>query len=280
MDVGGVRGHTADLRDQHREAGVALEEVLDRDVQRPRMGCSSRIALRDHRGVRRQRTGVVGDEQSAARGGDVLDPLDLRPEPVAVEELEQRGVHQALDPLRAAPVVEPALGLDRRQEIGVIVLAPAGSRGRTGAASWRRRSTIEAAKGCAGWLGHDGRFWQVCSSDALEGPGRRDVWRAMDREGVSRFPGAEGRIPNFAGAKLAAERLARHRPGWARGDQGKPGLAPDPRAQARAGAGQDAGDGGAAAARPAPFRLLDPRELNEEQLREAATIKGALRHGG
>src|SRR3954453_1486836 len=32
----------------------------------------------------------------------------------------------------------------------------------------------------------------------------------MDREGVSRFPGAEGRIPNFAGAKAAAERLARH----------------------------------------------------------------------
>jgi len=33
---------------------------------------------------------------------------------------------------------------------------------------------------------------------------RRAVWRAMDREGVSRFPGAEGRIPNFAGAKLEA----------------------------------------------------------------------------
>ena len=28
-----------------------------------------------------------------------------------------------------------------------------------------------------------------------------------------------------------------------------------------------------------PFRLLDPRKLTEEQLREAATIKGALRHG-
>ena len=27
----------------------------------------------------------------------------------------------------------------------------------------------------------------------------------MDREGVSRFPGAEGRIPNFAGAKLEAQ---------------------------------------------------------------------------
>jgi 5-formyltetrahydrofolate cyclo-ligase len=28
-----------------------------------------------------------------------------------------------------------------------------------------------------------------------------------------------------------------------------------------------------------PFRLLDPRVLDEAQLREAATIKGALRHG-
>ena len=37
----------------------------------------------------------------------------------------------------------------------------------------------------------------------------------MDREGVSRFPGAEGRIPNFAGAKLAAEKLASHR-AWKR----------------------------------------------------------------
>ena len=44
---------------------------------------------------------------------------------------------------------------------------------------------------------------------------RRDVWRSMDREGVSRFPGAEGRIPNFAGAKLAAEKLAGQRP-WRR----------------------------------------------------------------
>ena len=40
---------------------------------------------------------------------------------------------------------------------------------------------------------------------------RKEIWKAMDREGVSRFPGAEGRIPNFAGAKLAAEKLANHR---------------------------------------------------------------------
>ncbi|HWJ42353.1 MAG TPA: hypothetical protein VNR67_02870, partial [Solirubrobacterales bacterium] len=40
---------------------------------------------------------------------------------------------------------------------------------------------------------------------------RKEVWKGMEREGVSRFPGAEGRIPNFAGAKLAAEKLAAHR---------------------------------------------------------------------
>jgi 5-formyltetrahydrofolate cyclo-ligase len=40
---------------------------------------------------------------------------------------------------------------------------------------------------------------------------RKEIWKQMEEQGVSRFPGAEGRIPNFAGAKLAAERLASHR---------------------------------------------------------------------
>ena len=42
---------------------------------------------------------------------------------------------------------------------------------------------------------------------------RRSIWTVMDREGVSRFPGAEGRIPNFTNARAAAERLASH-PVW------------------------------------------------------------------
>ncbi len=102
----------------------------------------------------------------------------------------------------------------------------------------------------------------------------------MDRDGVSRFPGAEGRIPNFAGAKSAAERLARH-PAWQNSstikanpdspqthvrrlalDQGKTLVMAVPRLRDQH-----------------PFRLLDPRDLGEEQLREAATIKGALKHG-
>ena len=109
---------------------------------------------------------------------------------------------------------------------------------------------------------------------------RQEIWRAMDREGVSRFPGAEGRIPNFAGAKQAAERLARH-PDWIarRDDQGEPRLAADPRPPARAAQGKTLVMAVPRLREEHPFRLLDPRKLSEEQLREAATIKGALRHG-
>ena len=109
---------------------------------------------------------------------------------------------------------------------------------------------------------------------------RREIWRAMDREGVSRFPGAEGRIPNFAGAKAAAERLSRH-PVWLSAEiikanpdspqthvrrlalsQGKVLVMAVPRLRDQH-----------------PFRLLDPRRLSADQQREAATIKGALKHG-
>jgi 5-formyltetrahydrofolate cyclo-ligase len=109
---------------------------------------------------------------------------------------------------------------------------------------------------------------------------RRDVWRSMDREGVSRFPGAEGRIPNFAGAKAAAERLARHS-AWMGAETIKAN--PDsPQTHARRLALAQGKTLVMAVPRlrdQHPFRLLDPRKLKEEQRREAATIKGALRHG-
>lgn len=109
---------------------------------------------------------------------------------------------------------------------------------------------------------------------------REAVWKAIEREGASRFPGAEGRIPNFAGAKLAAEKLASHRL-WRRSlvvkinpdspqthvrrlalEQGKQLVMAVPRLRAEH-----------------PFRLLDPRALTPKEVREAATIKGAMRHG-
>jgi 5-formyltetrahydrofolate cyclo-ligase len=102
----------------------------------------------------------------------------------------------------------------------------------------------------------------------------------MDREGVSRFPGAQGRIPNFAGAKLAAEKLAGHRT-WKRARTIKAN--PDsPQTHARRQALEQGKRVVMAVPRlrdQHPFRLLDPRRLSAEQMREAATIKGALRHG-
>jgi 5-formyltetrahydrofolate cyclo-ligase len=109
---------------------------------------------------------------------------------------------------------------------------------------------------------------------------RRAVWKAMEREGVSRFPGAEGRIPNFAGAKLAAQRLAGHRT-WKRARVIKAN--PDsPQTHSRRQALEEGKTLVMAVPRlrgQHPFRLLDPRNLNSKQVREAATIKGALRHG-
>jgi len=109
---------------------------------------------------------------------------------------------------------------------------------------------------------------------------RKDIWRAMDREGVSRFPGAEGRIPNFAGAKAAAERLAKH-PAWLSAQTIKAN--PDsPQTHARRLAlaqGKTLVIAVPKLRDEHPFRLLDPKRLDDDALREAATIKGALRHG-
>jgi 5-formyltetrahydrofolate cyclo-ligase len=109
---------------------------------------------------------------------------------------------------------------------------------------------------------------------------RHEIWQAMDREGVSRFPGAEGRIPNFAGAKAAAERLARHS-AWQSAETMKAN--PDsPQTHVRRLALEQGKTLVMAVPRlrdQHPFRLLDPRKLGDDELREAATIKGALRHG-
>jgi len=109
---------------------------------------------------------------------------------------------------------------------------------------------------------------------------RKEIWAAMDREGVSRFPGAEGRIPNFASAKLAAERISGHRV-WKRARTIKAN--PDsPQTHVRRIALEQGKNLVMAVPRlrdPHPFRLLDPKRLNQDQIREAATIKGALKHG-
>ena len=116
----------------------------------------------------------------------------------------------------------------------------------------------------------------VRSKDAI----RRSVWTAMEKEGVARFPGAQERIPNFANARGAAERLARH-PAWKKAKTIKAN--PDaPQTHSRRLALEEGKILVMAVPRlrdDHPFRLLDPSRLTKAKIREAATIKGALRHG-
>lgn len=109
---------------------------------------------------------------------------------------------------------------------------------------------------------------------------RRDVWQRLERENVSRFPGAEGRIPNFAGSRRAVERLSRH-PAWVEAKVVKAN--PDaPQTHARRLALEQGKIVVMAVPRlraEHPFRLLDPSRMDVDALRDAATIKGALKYG-
>lgn len=107
---------------------------------------------------------------------------------------------------------------------------------------------------------------------------RDRVWERMQAEGVDRFPGAEGRIPNFTGAEEAAERL-RGTDGWRRAATLKAN--PDsPQWPVRQRALEDGKTVYMAAPRLAaerPFLRLDPERI-EESPRRASSIKGASRN--
>jgi 5-formyltetrahydrofolate cyclo-ligase len=109
---------------------------------------------------------------------------------------------------------------------------------------------------------------------------RRAVWKAMESEGVARFPGAQGRIPNYAGAKLAAHKLAGHRV-WkrARVVKANPDSPQTPVRRIALEQGKQVIMAVPELRTEQPFRLLDPRKLSAQQVRQAATIKGALKYG-
>lgn len=106
---------------------------------------------------------------------------------------------------------------------------------------------------------------------------REEVWAALTEAGVARFPGAEGRIPNFVGAEAAAERL-RDTDAWQRARTVKAN--PDsPQWPVRQRALEDNKTVFMAVPRlagPEPFFLLDPARLAGSS-REASSIKGAAR---
>jgi 5-formyltetrahydrofolate cyclo-ligase len=108
---------------------------------------------------------------------------------------------------------------------------------------------------------------------------RERVWALLERERVARFPGATGRIPNFAGAPATAARLA-SLPAWRAADVVKAN--PDaPQLPVRAHALADGKLLYMAVPRltdERPFILLDPARL-EVPPRRAASINGSARAG-
>src|SRR5271163_2982242 len=106
---------------------------------------------------------------------------------------------------------------------------------------------------------------------------RQEVWSAMRAARVARFPGAEGRIPNFTGAEAAAERL-RAAPEWqaARTLKTNPDSAQLPVRQRALEDGKTVYMAVPRLAGPEPFFALDPAHLSEPP-RKAASISGASR---
>jgi 5-formyltetrahydrofolate cyclo-ligase len=108
---------------------------------------------------------------------------------------------------------------------------------------------------------------------------RQEVWSAMRAAGVARFPGAAGRIPNFAGAEAAAVRLG-GLPAWQAAGTVKanPDAAQLPVRQRALGDGKIVYMAVPRLAGPEPFVALDPGELDVPPP-TAASIKGAARWG-
>jgi 5-formyltetrahydrofolate cyclo-ligase len=108
---------------------------------------------------------------------------------------------------------------------------------------------------------------------------REEVWAGLVASGASRFPGAEGRIPNFVGAEAAAERLLGLQQ-WKAATTVKAN--PDaPQLPVRQRALEDGKTVFMAVPRlagDAPFFRLDAARLPVPP-RQAASIKGAARHG-
>lgn len=108
---------------------------------------------------------------------------------------------------------------------------------------------------------------------------RREAWSALKRAKAARFPGAEGRIPNFVGAEKAAEQL-RADPVW-RGASTLKANPDSPQLPVRRRALEDGKTVYMAVPRLAadkPFLELDPATL-QVPARQAASITGSAQHG-
>ncbi|MCD6542348.1 MAG: 5-formyltetrahydrofolate cyclo-ligase [Thermoplasmata archaeon] len=107
---------------------------------------------------------------------------------------------------------------------------------------------------------------------------REWMWDKLEKEGISRFPGARGRIPNFVGAEKASRRLEKLS-AWKKAEVVK--INPDsPQKEAR----YMALSSGKILIMPTPrlregFLILEPDKIRPEVYREASSIRGAFRYG-
>jgi 5-formyltetrahydrofolate cyclo-ligase len=108
---------------------------------------------------------------------------------------------------------------------------------------------------------------------------RDRIWRILEKEGVARFPGTRGRIPNFIGAERAAGRLA-ETDEWrgARTIKSNPDAPQLPVRAAALGEGRILYMAVPRLRDTKPFLLLDPKKLAGSP-RSNASIKGAARAG-
>jgi 5-formyltetrahydrofolate cyclo-ligase len=111
----------------------------------------------------------------------------------------------------------------------------------------------------------------------------QQIWDLLEREGVARFPGAQGRIPNFDGAEEAARRLA-GLPIWraARAIKCNPDSPQKPVRLRALREGKVVYMAVPRLRNARPFIELDPARLRRklgDDLGRAATIRGAFRYG-
>ena len=108
---------------------------------------------------------------------------------------------------------------------------------------------------------------------------REEVWAALAEPGVARFPGPDGRIPNFVGAEKAADRLRTLDPwGVAATVKANPDSPQLPVRQRALEDGMTVFMAVPRLAEEAPFFRLDAAALPVPP-RKAASINGASRHG-
>lgn len=108
---------------------------------------------------------------------------------------------------------------------------------------------------------------------------RERVWTLLRDRGVARFPGAEGRIPNFTGAEAAADRLS-SLAAWrdARTIKANPDSPQLPVRIAALEQGKEVYMAVPRLREERPFLFLDPGRIGVAP-RAAASIRGSSRHG-